>query len=85
MSHRTSAILKLSFHCSMYILMRGKVTIYILYAKKGDDDEKDQAPTIAEKEGKEVNIRQQLGTYVCSLGKKIGYNGNRKSLLDEIV
>ena len=56
----------------MYILMRGKVTIYIHYAKKGDDDEKDQAPTIAEKEGKEVNIRQQLGTYVCSLGKITG-------------
>ena len=57
-------------HDSMYILMRGKVTIYILYAKKGDDEEKDQAPTIAEKEGKEVNIRQQLGTYVCSLGMR---------------
>ena len=52
----------------MYILMRGKVTIYILYAKKDEDGDKETSPQLVEKPGKDFNIRQQLGTFVTSLG-----------------
>ena len=52
----------------MYILMRGKVTIYILYAKKDEDGDKETSPQLIEKPGKDFNIRQQLGTFVTSLG-----------------
>ena len=55
----------------MFILLRGQVTIYILYAKpagEGDDD-KPKAPVVPEiglSDGE--NIRQQLGTFVTNLG-----------------
>ena len=52
----------------MYILMRGKVTIYILYAKKDEDGDKETSLQLVEKPGKDFNIRQQLGTFVTSLG-----------------
>ena len=52
----------------MYILMRGKVTIYILYTKKDEDGDLESTPQLTDKSGKDVNIRQQLGTFVTSLG-----------------
>jgi hypothetical protein len=53
----------------MYILLRSKVTIYILYDKKPEgDDDKPTQPVITNKAGSE-SIRAQLGTFVCPLGK----------------
>lgn len=53
----------------MYILLRGKVTIYILYATKAEgDDDKPNQPVLTAKGGE--SLRQQLGTFVVTLGKK---------------
>ena len=46
--------------------MQGKVTIYIQYSNKGEDEDKPPAPPIR-KEGE--SERSQLGTFVVSLGK----------------
>ena len=53
----------------MYILLRGQVTIFILYAKptEGDDGKKVTAvPNIDPDSGE--SIRKQLGTFVTNLG-----------------
>ena len=54
----------------MYILLRGQVTIYILYAKPSEDgdDGKAKGPTTPHINDEE-NIRQQLGTFVTNLGE----------------
>lgn len=56
---------------SMYILLRGKVTIYINYAVKVDSAEGggDNAPPIVVEPSsdKKESIRQQLGTFVTHL------------------
>ena len=52
----------------MYILMRGKVTIYILYTKKEEEGDRETSPQLSDKQGKDANVRQQLGTFVTSLG-----------------
>ena len=64
----------------MYILLRGQVTIYILYDKKVEgDDEKPSQPVITGKPTSE-NIRAQLGTYVTKLGEprinRVGLSNN---------
>ena len=46
--------------------MQGKVTIYIQYSNKGEDEDKPPAPPVR-KEGE--SERSQLGTFVVSLGK----------------
>ena len=56
----------------MYILLRGKVTIYIDYAAKkgpaaGDDEEEEKEKKPVLKPGQ--TIRDTLGTFVTSLGK----------------
>lgn len=56
----------------MYILLRGEVTIFMLYPKKIDEDNpdggtKEQAQQIIETT---ENIRQQLGTFVTNLGMR---------------
>ena len=55
---------------SMYILLRGQVTIFILYAAKGDADEEkpNQLQLNSAKVGSEA-LRQQLGTFVTNLGR----------------
>ncbi len=56
------------FHCSMYILLRGQITIYILYASKADgDDDNSNQPVLTAKASE--GLRQQLGTFVCHLGE----------------
>ena len=53
---------------SMYILLRGKVTIYILYASKAEgDDDKSGQPVITARGGDA--LRKELGTFVCPLGQ----------------
>ena len=52
----------------MYILLRGKVTIYILYASKAEgDDDKSGQPVITARGGDA--LRKELGTFVCPLGQ----------------
>ena len=53
----------------MYILLRGQVTIYILYAKPAEDgdENKSKGPAIPELDP-EKDVRQQLGTFVTNLG-----------------
>ena len=65
---------------SMYIVLRGQVTIFIQYANKTEDvDEKatktkQEAPK-SDETGPPVvaedteSARKRLGTYVCSLGR----------------
>ena len=57
----------------MYILLRGKVTIYINYAVKAGAEEgsADNAqPIVVEpSKDKKESIRQQLGTFVTHLGE----------------
>ena len=51
----------------MYIVLRGKVTIYIVYANKAEgDDDKPNQPVLTAKGGE--SLRQQLGTFVVTLG-----------------
>ena len=70
---------------SMYILLRGQVTIFIQYANKTEDtDEKarpksKQEPSTPDKTAPAAltpvehdepeSVRKRLGTFVCSLGK----------------
>lgn len=52
---------------SMYILLLGQVTIYILYNKAGDtEDDKPVQPVVT---SKTESLRQQLGTFVTHLGQ----------------
>jgi hypothetical protein len=54
------------FLFSMYILLSGRVTIYILYNKSGEtDDDKPVQPVVS---NKNESLRQQLGTFVTHLG-----------------
>ena len=50
---------------SMYILLRGQVTIYILYAGKPEPEEVPVRQSVA-RTGE--SVRTILGTFVCSLG-----------------
>ena len=62
---------------SMYILLRGRVTIYIQYTKKIEDDDKNAAEIKDKPAANQFkpdpesseSIRQQLGTFVTHLGK----------------
>lgn len=55
---------------SMYILLRGKVTIYIWYNKTDapNDDQVDGVVVPVLSPGPPATLRQQLGTFVTSLG-----------------
>ena len=62
---------------SMYILTKGKVTIYILYGTKGEVEDEEIEDQSADREelsasgnnAEDSQIRKQLGTFVTSLGE----------------
>jgi hypothetical protein len=55
---------------SMYILLRGQVTIYI-WDSKTDTSDDDQLDGLVPLAGSTGNIRQQLGSVVTSLGQSL--------------
>ncbi len=63
---------------SMYILMRGSVTIYILYASQ-DEDAGTQGATTTPAQRPGNGVRHQLGTVVTSLGETAAHDADSES------